>query len=424
MALPMGIEAADDYSFDEKDIDKETAKKPYHLGGYGEATPALMLLDKDAAMYKVKYYGRGVRPAEAEYNLGLQLDGSVEWGMARAAVRVYSFADYTYSGWEKKSALQEGFISIKPAPMSAFDAGKKNFKWGKGYAWNPVAFIDRPKNPEDPELPAEGYYAGSMDLILSFDSPIKTVSFTPVLFPVNNRLNDDLPGKGHMNYAGKLYALVFDTDIDFIFFAGKSTADRYGFDFSRNITAGIEVHGEFAYIPDFRKKVIDSHGNLTESSRGAKNFLGGIRYLTTRDTTIIMEYFRNETGFTSPEMKDYYSFINKGYEAFETTENKAPLHKAEMMQKSGYGRMNPMINYLYVRISQKEPFDILYLTPGLSWIFNIDDRSYMIIPEILYTPVTNLELRLRSVFLAGRPGTEFGEKPNNYKFDLRARYYF
>jgi hypothetical protein len=31
------------------------------------------------------------------------------------------------------------------------DAGKKVVKWGKGYAWNPVAFVDRPKNPEDPE---------------------------------------------------------------------------------------------------------------------------------------------------------------------------------------------------------------------------------------------------------------------------------
>ena len=57
-------------------------------------------------------------------------------------------------------------------------------KWGKGYAWNPVAFLDRPKNPDDPELPLEGFVIASADTIKSFDGPLKTFAFTPVLVPV------------------------------------------------------------------------------------------------------------------------------------------------------------------------------------------------------------------------------------------------
>ena len=63
------------------------------------------------------------------------------------------------------------------------DIGKKTLKWGKGYAWNPAAFVDRPKDPDEPEQNLEGFIVASMDWIRSFRGPLKTVSFTPVLVP-------------------------------------------------------------------------------------------------------------------------------------------------------------------------------------------------------------------------------------------------
>jgi len=42
----------------------------------------------------------------------------------------------------------------------------------------------------------------------------------------------------------------------------------------------------------------------------------------------------------------------------------------------------------------------------------------------LYTPVTNLELRLKAGFLVGTADSEFGEKQNDYRIELRVRYYF
>jgi hypothetical protein len=83
-----------------------------------------------------------------------------------------------------------------------------------------------------------------------------------------------------------------------------------------------------------------------------------------------------------------------------------------------------MKSYLYLRASQKEPFDILYFTPALTWIFNVDDRSFSLSPELVYTGITNLELRLKGTALAGGRFTEFGEKQNDYRIELRARYYF
>jgi len=100
------------------------------------------------------------------------------------------------------------------------------------------------------------------------------------------------------------------------------------------------------------------------------------------------------------------------------------LAKAQSLSQGNYGRPNPMEDYLYLRVSQKEPFDILYVTPSLTTILNLHDSSFSIAPEIAYTAITNLELRLKATFLVGGEGTEFGEKPNNYRIEFRARYYF
>jgi len=93
------------------------------------------------------------------------------------------------------------------------------------------------------------------------------------------------------------------------------------------------------------------------------------------------------------------------------------------MSLVGIGSMLP-ISFLYVRLSQKDPFDILYFTPSLTWMMNLDDRSFSLTPELLYTGFTNWELRLKAAFLAGGHDTEFGGKQNDYRIEFRVGYYF
>jgi len=123
-------------------------------------------------------------------------------------------------------------------------------------------------------------------------------------------------------------------------------------------------------------------------------------------------------------MKDYLSFIDKGYESFITKGSDSLLKKATNLTQGNYGRPNPMKDYLYLRISQKEPFNVLYFTPAITMIMNLNDKSLSLSPEFLYTGFTNWELRLKGTALIGQKGTEFGEKPNDYRIELRIRYYF
>jgi hypothetical protein len=411
---------AEEYSFDPSEVEK----KPYHFGGYAELRPVLYGLDQDAALYQLRFYNRDEGHTLPEYNAALQLEGGLEKGMARFFVRTNTAYQNSYLGTTSKTTAYEAFLSLKPAPSLTIDAGKKTLKWGKGYAWNPVAFVDRPKNPDEPDLNLEGFVVASVDYIKSFNGPLKTLSITPVLVPVSERVNDDFGSTSHLNTAGKVYLLLYDTDIDFLFLTGASKPSRMGVDFSRNITTNLEIHGEYARIKDFTRSYIAVDGSMHQTVYDATSWLLGLRYLTEQDTTYIVEYYRNGTGFTEQEVQDYFTFVHNAYDSYLSTGNDSLLQKATAVTEKNYARPNAGQQYLYLRLSQKDPFDILYWTPALTVIMNAEDRSYSISPEISYTGITNLELRLKAMVLAGDRLSEFGEKPYDYRVELRARYYF
>ncbi|MBN2370615.1 MAG: hypothetical protein JXO72_09010 [Vicinamibacteria bacterium] len=413
----------EEYKFDLAEIEK----KPYDIGGYAELRPSVSLQDVNAAFYKLRYFDHEQRTLLEDYNGKLQLEGSYEIGPARLFVRTNADLRYSHLGWEHGEAermIHEGYVLLRSSDSLHFKVGKQTLLWGKGYAFNPVAFVGRPKDPGDPDLALEGFYAASADLIMSCGGPLKTVAVTPVVFPVFAHVNDDFGKAGRVNFAGKIYFLLFDTDIDLIGFAGGSRTSRFGIDFSRNIQPNFEIHGEVALIGHHVTKAIDVFGNVSESQSNATSYLLGIRYLTPWDATIICEYYRNGTGLNRHEMNDYYMLIDKGHDLFLATGDSSLLDKAADFSEGNYGRVNPMTDYLYLRITQKEPWNILYFTPAVAGMMNLNDKSLSITPELLYAGITNLELRLRAAALVGRNGSDYGERPNDFRVELRMRCYF
>ena len=55
--------AEEEYKFDISEFEK----KPYHVGGYLEFRPTLFVLDKDAALYKLKFFNRNEGDTIEEY---------------------------------------------------------------------------------------------------------------------------------------------------------------------------------------------------------------------------------------------------------------------------------------------------------------------------------------------------------------------
>jgi hypothetical protein len=401
------VSAQEEYTFDLSAL----KKKPLQIGGYIEFRPVLFGLDRNSRLYKLRFFNVDEGKFISEYNTNMLLDASLETGIFKAKIRTNSIITKSFSGWTHNTSLYEAFLSVKPSHSFNLDIGKRRLKWGKGYAWNPVAFFDRPKNPNDPELALEGFAVVSMEYIKSFQGNLKTISITPVLLPVYNNINSDFGELKKLNFGGKVYFLFFDTDIDIMFLSGGSVPARFGIDFSRNLTSNLEIHGELAYIPEYSKK-------------DSTSFLLGARFLTAANTTFFLEYYKNGKGFSSGEMQDYYSLIDGVYQAFLQSGDESLLKSLAGTSDPAYRSFAPMRDYLYLRISQKEPWDILYFFPSITSIFNITDQSFSLAPELLYSPITNLELRAKISLLIGSRGSDFGEKQNNFRLEFRGRYYF
>jgi hypothetical protein len=186
----------------------------------------------------------------------------------------------------------------------------------------------------------------------------------------------------------------------------------------------LEIHGEFAVVNNLDAMAINARGQPTETQSDATSQLIGLRYLSEKETTYILEYYRNGAGFSRAQIKNFFSFVDDSYQTFVNTGNDNGLVRARKLLNGPYGRPSPARHYLYFRASQKEPFDILYFTPAVTSIMNLTDASLTVIPELTYSPMTNLELRFRTPVLLGKKGTEYGEKQNDYRIELRLRYHF
>ena len=104
---------------------------------------------------------------------------------------------------------------------------------GKGYAWNPVGFVERKK---DPNISREGCVMATADYVRSMDGNLKTIAVLPVMpviLPVTDGINTD---------------------------------------FSSNITANFELHGELAYTKDETVAVLNNANALVQTQNILFNY--------------------------------------------------------------------------------------------------------------------------------------------------------
>lgn len=409
--VPLLAHAADDFSFD---LAAYAAPSPFELHGYAELRQEFQSMDTDSPLYRLNFADSD-RDALNRSIAALELSGSYRNGDSRIAATWHGEQQHDELVDRGSGRLYELYLAHQADATTTVEVGKRAVKWGKGYAWNPVGFIERPKDPNDPELSREGFVIAGADFIRTRGGDLHTLAFTPVLLPVTGEVNDDFGSTQALNAAAKLYLLYRDIDIDLLWLSAGSRPGRIGIDFSTNLAPHFEIHGEYAYSGDHQQKLLEPDG-VTTRTCAAHSWLLGLRYLTARETTWIVEYYHDDRGYSKDDM-----------EYFLTQVDSAPapqLPQLRTVGQAGYTRPSAMRDYLYLRLAQKDPFDILYFTPALTAIGNLNDGSWSLTPELLYTGITNLELRLRATFLGGGRLSEFGAKPNDSRFELRLRYSF
>jgi hypothetical protein len=415
-----GAGAAEEYSFDSSAFEK----KPFEIGGYLELKQEDFALNRPGAFYKLNDFNQPQRETLDRTTGTLQLAGKLRQGIGTFDFRTNSSLQRDQLAHDHDNTIFEAAYSIRPDPGITMEAGKRALRWGKGYAWNPIGFVERPKDPNDPQLAREGLWMANSDVIFNPGGDVQTIAFTPVLLPVGSDLNSDFGSTGHLNPAAKLYLLYRDTDIDFAWQGKGSRPARFGMDFSTNLVSNLEIHGEWARIQQFTKPVTDSTGQVRTQVGNATSYLLGARYLTASDTTYIVEYYRNGTGYSELEAQQFYQLVNLAFAQQQQTGSTALLQKALSLSQGSYGRPNPGKDYLYFRAQQKDALGIVYFQPAITAMMNLQDRTYQVTPELFYTGINNLELRLKFFMLQGGSSTDFGEKQNRRKLEFYARYYF
>jgi len=392
-------------------------KKAFEWNGFVELRPERQWLRRDSTGYQLQY------PGETRSSVDRRSAAAEVSGVLRHGSLSFNFTGHASGldeprGADSDGRMYEAYASWQVTPRGIAELGKRALRWGKGYAWSPVAFLERPKDPSDPELAREGFVMATGALVRSFEGPLQTLSLMSALVPTTSGLNADFGRPGHLNPAFKLYGLVFDSDIDLTYAARGSDGPRFGFDFSRNLGSNLEVHGEWARTADASRALLTPGNGLAMHTRSYTSSLLGLRYLTQHDTTIVFELYRNGGGYSTSEMAQFFDVVR----ASASVSALAPV--AGRAAAQGYTRPNAMRRYAYLRVSQKEPFNIVDLTPSVTLISNTDDHSYLVMPEAVYTGFDNLELRLRLALNRGGDSTEYGERPARSRVELRVRYFF
>ena len=255
----------------------------------------------------------------------------------------------------------------------------------------------------------------------SLSGALSTISLSGLIVPTKDAMNADFGQNRHLNPAAKLYLLAWDTDIDLMWRGKGAKPQSFGFDFSRNISSALEVHGEWARTLDVSKNLVSTGGVISKTQMNVKSWLLGARYITEGEVTWIAEYYRNGMGYGVDQIDDYYQFLET---ALAPGASPALVGKARNVAQSGYGRANPGRDYLYLKASVSEPFDWLYGAASVTAMTNLHDGSFQITPEVSYTGFNNVELRARLMVLNGLSRSEFGEKTVDRRVEVSARFYF
>lgn len=318
---------------------------------------------------------------------------------------------------EATNRFDELAVSWRPRADFILDAGKMVLKWGKGHSWNPVAFAEPPKDASDPRLSREGYSLIAAKLSRAFSGTLQAVTFTPVVLPVTKHINSGFGNDGHLNAAAKLHLDFGETDTALYFLNNGSRSRRYGFDFSHDITNDIEIYGEWARISAQDFRLATPAGTSLTRTEAATNYLAGMRYRTSRRQSFVVELHHNGSGYTKQEFQDFVTLADS---AAQPGANLALMQRAIRLYDASFGRQKPMRDYLYLRASH----DVIPFTPSIRATINLQDGSYALIPELLYSDHRRWGLRARLYLYGGGSGTEYGERYYAQRVELRLHYHF
>jgi len=410
------ILSAQEYSFDFE----EFKKTPYEHIGIFKMQSDISKLNNSSDLYKLSFFNKEEKDFWDSHYASIQLRGSYEISKFKFTLNLKDKLFYTSNDeFENDFSIYESFLNLNLSTNFDFQLGKKSVKWGKGYIWNPVSFVGRQKDINDIDAGLEGFWMFKFNYVKSLSGILQNFSISPVIIPVNKKINANFSDDDNINFILNNYFLIADTDFDTYLFYENSEFKKFGADFARNILANWEIHAEYVFEKDVITNSLNSNfivGSMVDNSH---KYLFGTRILFETNTTVILEYLHNDSGLDKEQMTNFYDAIDSAI-----SENPALFPIIKDYQFENFTNQFLMKNYLYSKFSHPEPFNVLYFTPSIFVLYNLNDNSKMIGVEFSYSRFNNLNLKLKYNSLSGNLNSEFGGKISSKKISLLIDYTF
>lgn len=408
---------ADDYSFDVAAFAPKKLEINYRL----DLRPGFSFLAADSKLYRLTLATDGRRRYQTNSSVLADTHGSYKVGgnstfLFDGLLTINQFLGQT----RDTQVMNEAWMRFDINTRLQAGVGKRTFKWGKGYAWNPVNFAGRQKDLNDIDQALAGYTLIFSQYSRSMKGYLSNMTLTMALLPVADDLNDDFTDSESLNFVSQLYMLLGDTDLDLYLMAGTAGNHKLGADFSQNLSSNLEIHAELAYEferPGFR--IVPGGGIISECSEETSLLLG-TRYLDRRDITYILEYLHNGGGLHQSEMQNYLDAADMAM----AIASKPAMRQAAQNFSQYINRQFGMRDYLYLKASKPELFGNLYLNGSVFSVVNMGDSSHSESIELNYTGMTDYIFTLRLTGNMGNTNSEYGQKLSSERIEMRCQYFF
>ena len=325
-----------------------------------------------------------------------------------------------FSDADASAEIFEAYARYSPSMNTTLQAGKQVYNWGKGYAFNPVGYINPLKDPENPELARSGLLSANVEFVKSYDTgSLQNMSLLFVVIPASGNSGGRFGELNRTDLAFKASVLLWDTDIDLMGYYSGRDARRIGMGLSRNLTANAEVHGEVSYSRNDERFSIVNDAVAPHRMDGV-TYLVGLRFLHESNTTLIAEYYHDALGMSATAYEAYQHFLASAVR----TDDPVILQRTASATQAYVHSTNLMQEYLYLKLTSPEPFDWLYFTPSVFAIYNVADKSIMLSASLNYKPATNIEFILWPTLVTGGTDTEYGSKAFRQKVECWMRVFF
>ncbi|HYX92046.1 MAG TPA: hypothetical protein VE782_10820 [Myxococcaceae bacterium] len=199
-------------------------------------------------------------------------------------------------------SVNELYLGYEFRPELNLLAGKKRVVWGPGMAFNPTDLLNPPKDPTDPSLQRAGAWLAMVEV------PLERLTFSVLASPKVTAQASGIPyrfvywprwdeqdTRAHYLFAGRMYALVENADVNLMLFYGNEYPDA----FRKKIRSGASFSRYFGDVNELHFEALFQSGSPRSRANGA----------CVADPESAMRCALAQTPFTLPPPLDSAEFL-------------------------------------------------------------------------------------------------------------------